>query len=226
MKSFCALVALVGAAASSASASTFHLGPKSIVVDGTIVRVTPQAGEPDFNGASTIDRWYVTVDTAGVYSFNALSWEVQFAEGDRGSMGTATDINGDGEIAFLDTYLRLFRDDGDLSADDQVGKNDDRFGHAPADADGSIYGYDSYLSLYLDPGQYVLAVGAYHMSIPDVLLDLDVDNNYYPVTWDDMLQDYLPSDHGDYRITMGLVPSPGAAALMALAGLSGLRRRR
>lgn len=227
MKSLCALAALAGiAAASSASASAFHLGPKAHVVDGTIFRVTPQAGEPDFDGASTVDRWYVTVDTAGVYSFNALSWEVLFPDDDRGSMGTATDVNGDGEIAFIDTYLRLFRDDGDLSADDQVGKNDDRDDHAPAMADGSIYRYDSYLSLYLDPGQYVLAVGAYHMSIPDVLLDLDIDNNFYPVTWDDTLQDYLPSDHGDYRITMGLVPAPGAAALMALAGLSGLRRRR
>lgn len=227
MKSLCAVAALLGVAtASSAAASSFHLGSKPIVVDGTILRVTPQAGEPDFDGASTVDHWHVTVDTAGVYSFNALSWEVQFAEGnDRGS-GFAVDINGDGEIAFVDTYLRLFRNDGDLSPDDQVGKNDDRFGHSPADADGSIYGYDSYLSLYLDPGQYVLAVGAYHMSIPDALLGLDVDNNYYPVTWDDMLQDYLPSDHGDYRITMGLVPTPGAAALMALAGLSGLRRRR
>lgn len=227
MKKFCALGALVGmAAASTASASELHLGLKPIVVDGSILRVTPQAGGPDFDGASTIDRWHVTVDTAGVYSFNALSWEVLFTEDGRGSIGSATDVNGDGEIAFLDTYLRLFRDDGDLGADDQVGRNDDRYGHAPADADGSIYGYDSYLSLYLDPGQYVLAIGAYHMSIPDVLLDLDVDNNYYPVTWDDMLQGYLPSDHGDYRITMGLVPAPGVAALMTLAGLSGLRRRR
>lgn len=227
MKSLCALAALGAVTASSAvSASQIHLGAKPFVVDGSILRVTPQAGGPDFDGATTIDRWYVTVDTAGVYSFNALSWEVQFEEGDRGGFGTAVDVNGDGEIAFLDTYLRLFRDDGDLSADDQVGKNDDREGHAPAMADGSIYRYDSYLSLYLDPGQYVLAVGAYHMSIPDVLLDLDVSNNYYPVTWDDILQEYLPSDHGDYRITMGLVPAPGAAALMALAGLSGLRRRR
>lgn len=226
MKGFCALVALVGVAASSVSASTFHLGPKSIVVDGTIVRVTPQAGEPDFNGASTIDRWYVTVDTAGVYSFNALSWEVQFAEADRGTMGTATDVNGDGEIAFLDTYLRLFRDDGDLNKSDQIGYNDDRGNFGPANADGSIYLYDSYMSRHLEAGNYVLAIGAYHMSVADVLLDLDVSNNFYPVTWDDTLQDYLPSDHGDYRLTMGLVPAPGAAALMALAGLSGLRRRR
>lgn len=225
MKSLCALAALVGAAASSSVfASAIHLGSKPFVVDGSILRVTPQAGGPDFDGATTIDRWYVTVDTAGVYSFNALSWEVQFDA--NGVTGAATDVNGDGEIAFIDTYLRLFRDDGDLSKSDQIGYNDDRDNLGPANADGSIYGYDSYLSRHLEAGNYVLAVGAYRMSVADVLLDLDVDNNFYPVTWDDMLQDYLPSDHGDYRITMGLVPAPGAAALMALAGLAGLRRRR
>ncbi|MBL0921599.1 MAG: DVUA0089 family protein [Phycisphaerales bacterium] len=222
MHRICAFAAIAAAAVSCSAfaRSAIHLGANPIEVNGTILRVTPQLGGPDFDGASTVDRWTVTVDAAGVYFFNALSWELDW------STNTAVDVNGDGEIAFIDTYLRLFRDDGDLTPDDQVGKNDDRFFHAPADADGSIYGYDSYLSLFLAPGDYILAVGAYHMSIPDVMLGLDVDNNFYPVTWSDDLQEFLPSDHGDYRVTMGLVPAPGGAAVGVLSLLAALRRRR
>jgi hypothetical protein len=217
-RGLCVIAALAGSAG-AAVASDIHLGEVPFVVNGTIFRVTPQLGG-DFDGASTVDRLYITVDTAGVYSFNALSWEV--ADFDQFSM----DVNGDGEIAFLDTYLRLFVNDGDLSADDQVARNDDTFSNTKAFADGTIYGYDSFLSLYLDPGQYILAIGAYHMSIPDAILGLDVDNNYYPVSFDDNTGEFLPSDHGDYRLTMGLVPTPGSAALLGMGLLTVIRRRR
>ncbi len=220
-KHLCAAAALVGlASASLASASLIDLGPDPIVVSGSIFRVTPQFGGPDFEGASAVDHWYVTVTTTGHYSFNVLSWEF-----DNGS-NSVVDVNGDGEIAFIDSYLRLFRDDGDLTSDDQVARNDDKFSHDGANSDGSIYGYDSYLSVLLDPGTYILAIGAYHMSIDDAILGLDVDNNYYPVSYDEDLDDFVPSDHGDYEITMGLVPAPGGAALFGLASLALIRRRR
>lgn len=224
MKTLCAIAALAAVVSGSAvsARSQIHLSDKAVVVDGSIFRVNPQAGDPDFDGASTVDRWHITVDASGVYSFNVLSWEVANPF-DPGAM--SMDVNNDGEIAFIDSYLRIFHDDGDLTADDWFAGNDDRF-DAAGYSDGSIYGYDSYLSLHLDPGNYVLAIGAYHMSIPDAVLGLDVDNDYYPVSWDDDLGEFTPSDHGDYQITMVLVPSPGAIALAGLAGLLSVRRRR
>ena len=41
------------------------------------------------------------------------------------SAAPPSDLNGDGEITFLDTYIYLFRDDGSLDSSDYIAHNDD-----------------------------------------------------------------------------------------------------
>ncbi len=215
----------IAMAASAGAPNVLGVGVSPVEVNGTIDRVTLGGGPIT---GSTIDRIQFTALDAGHYEFNVLSWEVAFDFGvpAGGPTGTATDVNGDGEIAFLDTHIRLFRHDGVLSSDDHVRGSDDEFVRNRAFADGSLYGYDSYLRVFLDPGDYVLAVGSYFLSTSSVIAGVNTFSSTYPATWDDGAQALLPSDHGDYRVTATYLPTPGSAALLAMAGLVGIGRRR
>ena len=104
------------------------------VVNGSILHLGgPAVGTPNsFNGdiISSIDHIRFTVNTSGVISIDLLSWELD-------DSGFGQDVNGDGEIAFLDPYIYLFNDDGFLDQSDLINSNDDSgrtFG------DGSIRG--------------------------------------------------------------------------------------
>ena len=158
----------------------------------------------------------VTIDT--------LSWERGFVDinGDSNGESINIDVNGDGEIAFLDTYTYLFHDDGSLDASDLIASNDDS--DFTFD-DGSIHRYDSFLEADLAPGDYILAIGSFFLS-PDDAIDRFNDGNQYPFDADG------PSDHGDYQITFGgnvsvtgsftgptIVPEP-ASLLLGLLGLT------
>jgi VCBS repeat-containing protein len=66
---------------------------------------------------------------------------------------------------FIDTYLYLLRNDGDLTIDDYIQSNDD------------WAGLNSYMSVTLQPGEYVAAVGGYSMSLDEVISGIN--NNYY-----------------------------------------------
>jgi hypothetical protein len=179
---------------------------------------------------STVDHWYFTVNTAGTVSFDLLSMEV-----DENNGSLFVDVNGDGEIAFSDPYIYLFFDDGSLDAADVIAVVDDDFSNTYGD--GSIHGYDSYLSLPLVPGNYAFAVGAFGLSTDDAIDGFN-DFNTYPVT-----TDYLPNDHGDYQITWdgdvtitrdpgtgvtAATPEPASLAMFGIGslGLAFLRRRR
>ena len=158
----------------------------------------------------------VTIDT--------LSWERGLADinGDGKLESIEHDVNGDGEIAYLDTYTYLFRNDGSLDASDFIVSNDDSdftFG------DGSIHRYDSFLEAELEPGDYILAIGSFFLS-PEDAIDRFNDSSRYP------LDANGSSDHGDYQITFGgnvsvtgsltgltCVPEP-ASLLLGLFGLT------
>ena len=58
---------------------------------------------------------------------------------------------------FIDTYLYLLRNDGDLTTDDYIQANDD------------WAGLNSYIYAVLQPGEYVAAVGGYSMSLDEVI---------------------------------------------------------
>jgi len=148
---------------------------------------------PTFDGdnraGSTVDSWNFTVNSAGVVTIDTLSMETS-------DWVTTQDVNGDGEIAFFDPYIYVFENDGGTPGA-FVASNDDSsltFG------DGSINSYDSYLSLNLDAGDYILAIGAYSLSEQEAR-DGANDENYYPIAGIDVNEDGIPSDHGDYQVT-------------------------
>lgn len=80
---------------------------------------------------STIDQWYFDVEQPGNVSIAA----------------TATSGN-------LDTYIRLYTDDGSLDFSDQIAFNDDG---GP--------GLNSFLTQFLNPGNYVVNIGDFSLKL-------------------------------------------------------------
>jgi PEP-CTERM motif len=197
------------------------------VLDGSNVRI-----------GSTIDHWGFTVNSAGSVTFDMLSWEYDFT-----TTGQYVDVNGDGEIAFLDTYVMLFQDDGSLDTGDYLTTNDDS---GSGFGDGTIYALDSYLSTNLAVGNYIFTVGAYWYDTNDAVSGINNSATYYPEGGMPIgTAGYDPNadiDHGDYQITwsgdvtitsdpgtaVDPVPEPGTMVLLGigLIGLAGMGRRR
>lgn len=237
-------IVMAGMLSAAAPALAGSVGPMSpLVVDGQIHRVdTGEIGDPS-DDASTVDTIRFTVTSAGLHTIDILCWEVVF---DGMGVGEAHDLNGDGLHRFFDSEIALFRDDGGLSADDVIATNgDSEFphhdeGHDEAGGsarhnpgghrDGSIFEFDSFLRIRLDPGDYVLAVGAFSLSVEDAIDGLNDTSPFnvgdYPLAWDELLGSLVASDEGDYRATIRLVPAPGGAALLAIGAAASLRRRR
>ena len=204
---------LVLASLSSAAAS----------LEGTIRAINDQSGT---RIGSTVDHWKFTARSTGLVAIDVLSWEAP--------SGIATDLNGDGEIAFFDSAIYLFRDDGALDASDMVAANNDS---SSTFDDGSQSELDSSLSLKLTAGNYLLAIGAYLLNELDAISGIN-HATYYPVSCATPTGSCtrVQNDHGDYRITItgdvtaptsGL-PEPAAIGLigLGLAGLGILNRRR
>lgn len=100
------------------------------------------------NGGTNAPRFNFTVDVAGTVSIDVLS--------------RAIDVDGDGLTSDLDPYMYIFNADpngvGGLGA--LVAFNDDSNGTA----DGSVSGLDSFLSLTLAAGDYVVVIGDYELT--------------------------------------------------------------
>jgi hypothetical protein len=188
--------------------------------------------------ASTVDHWGFSVLAGGIVSIDLLSWEV-----DSAGTGLVADVNGDGEIAFFDPYIYLFADDGSLDPADLIDSNDDS---GATFTDGSIYDFDSFISLALAPGDYILAVGAFFLSIDDAIDGINDGTDFYPTSCDGGIGavgaacTFVENDHGDYQITwtgdLAITSNPGTGtvatpepATLALLGLGlaavGARRR-
>lgn len=139
--------------------------------------------------STTIDRYSFSVATAGTVEFDIRSWE-DFGQ----------DLNGDSELAFIDSYLLLFHDDGSLDAADLIDANDDDLDSLGI-GDGSIFFVDSFLSRSLAAGNYMVAVAAAPFTDVDeavaaVIAGLD------PVGGKPIVLDPLGNDHGDYQLTV------------------------
>lgn len=200
---------------------------QALVVEGTLYDTTYD----DINDI-THDYWYFTV-TGGTYSFDILSWEP-----------FGSDVNGDGEYAFIDSMIWLYTDDGNLDGVDEIALNDDYFG---TPGDGSLSPLDSFLEIILAPGDYVLAVGT--CCTRDDFLDGVLDgygpgdvygwNENGELTANFMSWNAGYQAHGDYQLTIegeGLritqapnqIPEPATFALfgIGLAGIGFTARRR
>lgn len=202
----------------------------AVISTGNIYQVLDVAGA---DRGSTIDYWHFDVLSAGQIEIDTLSWEQDGEDrfdNDDDSV-EPVDVNGDGEIAYLDAHIHLFADDGSLDLADLLASNDDS---SFTYVDGSIYSYDSFMSLPLAPGSYVLAIGAYDFTP----LEAIAGNNpgtFYPVTSNEF-GFYTEIDHGDYQITwtgdlqltgtrLG-VPEPASFLIAGLGSLALLARRR
>lgn len=174
----------------------------SFITSGTIFEV---------DEGVTVDYWGFSVNTAGVVTFDILSWEagpeILFTSGPLEQ--PASDLNGDGEIAFLDTHVHLFKDDGALTVDDVIASNDDA-GIGPntslseSFSDGSDFQYDSFLSLTLDVGDYIFAIGTFNLGIEEAIFGLNGSSSN-PLTcsgnYGESCISVVEKDHGDYQIT-------------------------
>jgi hypothetical protein len=202
----------------------------AIVTTGNIYQVLDVAGA---DRGSTIDYWYFDVLSGGQIEIDTLSWEQDGEDrfDNDNDFVEPVDVNGDGEIAYLDPHIHLFADDGSLDLADLLASNDDS---SFTYFDGSIYAFDSFMSLPLAPGSYVLAIGAFDFTP----LEAIVGNNpgtFYPVTSNEFGL-YTEIDHGDYQITwtgdlqltgtrLG-VPEPASFLIAGLGSLALLARRR
>ena len=138
----------------------------------------------------------------------------------------------------MDAFIYLFVDDGSLDVGDGIDGNDDALPGAGF-GDGSTSSLDSYLSMFLSAGDYVLAIGDLYLSLENAVGGINYDS-FYPAVYDG---DYYSNsslcgggyncDFADYQITFGgdvtvqNVPEPSTIALLSIGLLGmGLARRR
>jgi hypothetical protein len=138
------------------------------------------------------------------------------------------------ETSFIDSEIWVLRDDGFLSGDDLIASNDDAAA-GEGSADGSVSTLDSFLSVNLSAGSYLVAVSTSGPSdIDDVLSG--VTPTSVPLTLDGAL---VGAESGRYHLTVdgevtGLTspptpnPEPDATLLFGFGGLAvsfAVRRR-
>jgi len=158
-----------------------------------------------FDGGSTVDYHVVDASIAGTYIFDVLSRDVLLGDAADGLSG-------------LDPFIYLFEGSlGSLGA--LVGFNDD--GGSEGFGDGSISGLDSYLSLDLSVGSYVLAIGNWRFSESEARSGIN-DSMFF-------------GSFANYRITVttpdtATVPLPASVPLLmaglGILGFAGRRKRK
>jgi len=149
-----------------------------------------------------VDHWSFFVTTSGSFTFDVLAREIS---NDFFANGVGNDE--------LDSYIYLFAND----ANGIFIKKDDDGG---AGNDGSIHSHDSFMTVNLNVGTYLLAIGDFSLSELEARNGLNADNagsavGRYSVS--------ISSAAGVARVNS--VPEPSTIAIFAL-GIMGLAARR
>ena len=121
--------------------------------------------------------------------------------------------------SFFDTILRLYADDGSgPSAATLVTLGDDHF--IGGDLNGSLSPLDSFIDVFLAPGEYTVAIGVLGLTDDEAAAGSS-DGALFST------ESGVPTT-GRYRLDVygSVVPAPGPAALLAFGGLALVRRRR
>lgn len=212
--------------------SVINSSQATTIVTGEIYPVFDELG---YHNGTTVDHWYFTVHSDGLVIIDVLSWETDlddFLTAD--GLFEVVDVNKDGEIAFFDGVMHLYRDDGNLTEDyspeNFIDSADDYsifFGGAD---DGSISDNDPYMPVELKAGNYVLAIATYEFEAHIAGYDTTLEDGRPPVTCSaaqlHSCQVGESHDHGDYQITFSgdlsvtnrQIAEPGAL-LINLLGL-------
>ncbi|RLB72542.1 MAG: hypothetical protein DRH06_11335, partial [Deltaproteobacteria bacterium] len=142
-------------------------------------------------GTMSIDYWH--------FHHNGGALTIDLLSEDSDSNSIFVDIDGDGTQTALDTYVQLFRADGELDSSDYIDDNDDG-DYNDGSGDGSLSDYDSYLSFEpgaLVAGDYVLAVSGYSLDVEEAVSGINNDSGNGP---------YQITFTGDCELTDGFQP--------------------
>jgi len=155
-----------------------------------------------------VDVWTIEILSSGTFVFDVLAFET-----------SNTDFFGNGDNNDkLDSYLYLFANDLNgllMGADDDGGLGND----------GSISSLDSFMTLALSAGSYVLAIGDYNLNETEARAAFNGNNSA-----DTLIGRYTISISSDADFSVGgatspsAIPEPATFAIFAL-GLVGLFAR-
>ncbi len=177
-----------------------------------------------------VDHWDFSLFQETTITFDILANEGTF-------IGGVVDFFGNGAgNDLLDTSIWVFKSDGEY-----MGTNDD-INHSGGSLgnDGSLFGYDSFLTLTLAAGDYLFAIGDYDLSQTDAWAGINESTfTAYYVSHNETIS--VINHFGMYQITFdadadGLTVSTGGAPVpepatmllfgLGLLGLAGVNRRK
>lgn len=207
LKTALAMGSLLGAmlAANTANANT-------LVVDGTLLKLT---------GGTTFDTWKLNVTVGGAFSVDVMAYEAS-----QSNVSTAgyfsSDLNGDGELTWLDPDTYFYTDDGHLDATDALVRCDDVANNCPvyqngntsvslapiltisthsqaeASQDGSIhFRRDPWYDMTLAAGNYLYVIADFRLDPAEAAGGINANDNFSAPTG--FTAPIL--DHADYRVT-------------------------
>jgi hypothetical protein len=200
----------------AASLSLLALAPLSnaqantAVVSGTINQVT---------GGTSFDTWKINMQTAGAFTVDLMAYEA--SQSNTSTAGYyASDLNGDGELTWLDPDTYFYTDDGHLDAVDALVRCDDTQNNcavyqngltaatSPAvvttrlqsetPVDGTIhFRRDPWFDVTLAAGNYLYLVADYRLDPAEAEAGINGNDNFSAPSG--FVNPTL--DHADYQIT-------------------------
>jgi hypothetical protein len=153
----------------AAGAALMALSAGGAAQAATIVRGSIDS-IPGLPGFIEVDYWDFTVNSAGTVEIDVLANGIDFGNGASG----------------LNSYLRLFKNDGSLNVSDFI-KHNDNASLRRGGRDGSVSNFDSFLSKSLDIGSYTLAISDGFLSNREAVAGLQ--------------RDTIWGGTGDYQLT-------------------------